>query len=165
MEAYSEFRFYFEIRLGFSISGEKNGCQQFGCTSDGGSVICLNYNRSASTLSFLNFPISYASEGVFDSHVVEATSLVDNKSSSLFKIFHIQPATLEEVIIIGVGAYSSGKVFFTLNGQRLGTEEIKFDEESNVFTPYLRNLPRFLINFGQFDFSYQQANNSYSPTG
>lgn len=161
------FSFYYEARLGLDTfsSMKSNSCMQFGCMSNTGTVICMAYNRLALTLSFLRFPFDGTSAENFDSLVELSSALIkdsNDPAENEIDVIDVQHGSLEEAITLGVGV-TSRMLFFTLNGKRFGPTNLCFDEPAELFIPYFRNIPRFLLNLGQFDFVNQDANELYSP--
>jgi hypothetical protein len=84
---------------------------------------------------------------------------VDGKG---LKIFGRACCNLENGSIIGAGINDEdGFCFFSHNGIIIGPRITVHEFE---VVPYLRNIPRYLLNFGKHDYATQEANICFSPS-
>lgn len=163
-----ELSFYFEVQVG--LRGLDCAlCPIVGVVSDTGNIVAAVFDISTNRIAFMKFTEFMQKSATFDVFLVEQVTTFERVMNGqtldgvgMCQIMDVDVVRLEEGAYVGVGVDSVSKmVFFTFQGKTIGAEYAATDGGS--FVPYLRNLPRFLFNFSQFDFKHDRANFCFSP--
>ncbi|KAJ3313259.1 hypothetical protein HDV04_002243 [Boothiomyces sp. JEL0838] len=146
---------YYEVETG-KIYYER--CVHIGYITSPKQIISLVYLPHIQVIYLVKISVA-----VTDDFLEEdlETILEADAESPLVHVYYKAKISLDHRTV-GVGIDSTiDSVFFTFDGKRFGP----FVPRNATFcTPYIRDLSRYILNFGQYDFVSQECNHSWSPS-
>ncbi|KAJ3258177.1 hypothetical protein HK103_003995 [Boothiomyces macroporosus] len=146
---------YYEVETG-KIYYER--CVHIGYITSPKQIISLVYLPHIQVIYLVKLSVA-----VTDNFLVEDLEkiLETDAESPLVHVYYKAKTSLDHRTI-GVGIDSTiDSVFFTFDGKRFGP----FVPRNATFcTPYIRDLSRYILNFGQYDFVSPECNHSWSPS-
>ncbi|KAJ3322831.1 hypothetical protein HDV06_002692 [Boothiomyces sp. JEL0866] len=146
---------YYEISVG-KLNYEK--CVQIGYITDQKQIIALVYLPHLQIIYLAKMSVGPADQ-FLDDEIVKILEL--DQESALIHVFYKARGMLDNRTI-GVGIDSSiDSVFFTFDGKRFGPF---VPRNSSFCTPYIKDLARYILNFGHYDFKSDESNRCWSPS-
>lgn len=144
-------------------------CIQFGICADGELVITAAFHIPTGRVAFLLIPLTLCDDSELDALLLNVMFGDNISTESPIKLLGLDEVILMEGSWLGVGADSAGQVFFTLDGVSIGSWSILENCDSSslnaaTFIPYFKNCPRYVLNFGQYDYTFEVGNRKWSPS-
>lgn len=155
--------FYYEIQLGI-LGANEAFCLEVGCISSNGTVTFAAYHFQKQCLYIVQSSLDAChSLLTFDEDLRKTIEEgCDTSEGEIFNVIQSIPKILHEGLRVGVGVDSNLNFVFTLAGKSVKFQSTLMYE--GTYIPYFRNIPKFVLNMGEYDFAYPLANHSYSPT-
>jgi hypothetical protein len=156
---------FYEVRVGIQ-GADSNLCLAIGCISDQQELELVIFQLSTSKVIFASITGGDMDMDLFlDRDILEIfNESPEFTSPPQFVKRGETTLVLSEGANIGVGVDEvGGKLWFTHNGVEICSAE-GLNISIASYIPYLRNIPRYLLNFGQYDFVSEIGNRLYSPS-
>ncbi|XJO78651.1 hypothetical protein BDV3_003058 [Batrachochytrium dendrobatidis] len=162
--------FYFEARVNISMA-RVDKCPQFGILLREDQMVIVCLERHSKTLIWLKIHgLHYNDKSIFDymldQHLVsmmDASQETSQSFSSGIEIIHLMP-NIDWCVgdTIGCGLHHNSG-FFTMNGKQIGPTLALEETHDAICIPYMRHIPKFVLNIGETPFMWLPAHPDRTP--